>query len=246
MVFDWLPIKINVELKADLTNSINILTESSCKGGRKLFTLMLGNKISSVEYHKICAAAQAERNSKLILEGRLVYDLDSGEVRPVHDQLPSFSQYEVFTILERVQELENFAGNLRIALEAVQQFEDEKVADDPVNPDWFARWRREAKVIGNQELQYLWGWVLAEEVKKPQSISFRTLDVLKNLTRKEAETFRNFAHFRLNNALACLDSRSLDSPQAGLSYDDAVTLADAGLIVDTQVFSIDGNRQVGG
>ncbi len=80
---------------------------------------------------------------------------------------------------EAEQELENVAGNVNVALQVLKDVPDEQVADDDVSADFFARWRREAKVIGDSDLQEVWGRLLAEEIKKPESVSYRTIDVIK-------------------------------------------------------------------
>ncbi|VVD30884.1 DUF2806 domain-containing protein [Paraburkholderia dioscoreae] len=66
--------------------------------------------------------------------------------------------------------------------------------DDPTEPpatfadsDWLYRWRACASQMSSDELQSLFGNVLAGEIKAPGTFSLRTLDFLKNLSREEAE-----------------------------------------------------------
>ena len=56
-------------------------------------------------------------------------------------------------------------------------------------PEWVSRFFDIAAGITTEQLQYLWGRILAGEIKQPGSFSLRTLDVLRNLSRKEAESF---------------------------------------------------------
>ncbi|MAQ71121.1 MAG: hypothetical protein CL565_02900 [Alphaproteobacteria bacterium] len=69
------------------------------------------------------------------------------------------------------------------------------VSEEPVSEDWVHRFYDECKDIGEEEAQKLWGKVLAEEVKNPNSFSPRTLHTLKNMSRKEAETFTSLCSF---------------------------------------------------
>ena len=43
--------------------------------------------------------------------------------------------------------------------------------------------------ISNEELQQLWGKVLANEIVRPKACSLRTLDMIRNMSPEEAETF---------------------------------------------------------
>lgn len=81
---------------------------------------------------------------------------------------------------------------------AAQSLKDEKeVSSEPVNPDWATRFFDIAQDISDETMQDLWGRILAGEVKRPQSYSLRTLDVLRNITREEAELFEKIAQYVL-------------------------------------------------
>ncbi|MCR4467791.1 DUF2806 domain-containing protein [Burkholderia sp. SCN-KJ] len=72
------------------------------------------------------------------------------------------------------------------------------VIDRPLDGDWLKRWRDSAASISSDELQSLWGKVLAEEVKAPGTYSLRTLDFLKNLSRDEAEKIQAIRPYIVN------------------------------------------------
>ena len=70
---------------------------------------------------------------------------------------------------------------------------EEALEDDPQTPperkvddDWLFRWRDSASTVSSEELQALWGRMLAGEIKSPGSFSLRTLEFLKNLSHEEA------------------------------------------------------------
>lgn len=80
-----------------------------------------------------------------------------------------------------------------VVQEAVNNLEHEsRVSDNPVDENWTSRFFNYAEDISNEEMQGLWGKILAGEIKKPKSYSLRTLDLLRNLSTKEAEVFRKF------------------------------------------------------
>lgn len=81
-----------------------------------------------------------------------------------------------------------------IVSHAVQLLENvNDVSDEPVDPDWMFQFIDCASNIAKEEMQKLWGKVLAGEVKKPGSFSRRTLDTLKNLSTEEAKLLENVA-----------------------------------------------------
>lgn len=55
--------------------------------------------------------------------------------------------------------------------------------------DWLMRFFDAVGNISNEELQVLWGKVLANEIAKPKSCSLRTLDIIRNMSPEEAKTF---------------------------------------------------------
>ena len=189
---DGNPMKVEVkaEVKADLTESANTVTQESCGGVRRLFKLFFGNREADNAYYETVKAAQARRDYLAITSGEA--ELVDGKVVPVEGCQPAQNQ---LLRVEQKEEVKNLAGNMKAAILALEGVTEEELPDEDVDPDFIARWRREAKVIGNEALQAVWGRLLAEEVKKPDSVSFRTLDVVKNLTRADAELFCWWAKF---------------------------------------------------
>lgn len=55
--------------------------------------------------------------------------------------------------------------------------------------DWFIRYYEASGNISDKEMQILWAKILAGEIEEPSSYSLRTLDVLRNISKEEAERF---------------------------------------------------------
>ena len=70
---------------------------------------------------------------------------------------------------------------------------DAPISPEPVDEDWITRFFNKASDISTDEMQVIWGKVLAGEIKQPGSYSLRTLDILSNLSKKEANV--PFGHF---------------------------------------------------
>ena len=65
--------------------------------------------------------------------------------------------------------------------------------DEAPSGDWVTRFFNCAQEVSSDEMQELWGRILAGEIKKPGSYSLRTLDFIRNLTKSEAEIFEHLA-----------------------------------------------------
>ena len=73
--------------------------------------------------------------------------------------------------------------------------DDNKSEADAFDEDWFARFINITKDIRSENLQIIWGKILAKEINKHGSVSLRTLDVLKNISSEEAGVFQSLLPF---------------------------------------------------
>lgn len=113
----------------------------------------------------------------------------------------------------RARESRKMNNAKSIVEEAISHFEcGEKVSDEPVNEDWTNRFFSIIEDISDKSLQKIWGQILAGEVKQPKSYSLRTLDVLRNITKEEAELFIKATQFYIEKNFICTEEQFL-SPQ---------------------------------
>lgn len=78
---------------------------------------------------------------------------------------------------------------------AAQQISTEdSVSEEPIDEDWTTRFFNIVEDVSDEEMQKLWGKILAGEVKQPKSYSLRTLELLKNLSNKDAEVFNRISN----------------------------------------------------
>ncbi|WP_027361086.1 DUF2806 domain-containing protein [Halodesulfovibrio aestuarii] len=175
---------ISIEAKVDATEALTDTSQNISKGSSRVWNLLFGKKEADIRRTQMLVAAQTQKDCELILSGKMEHEDGKLVARTDGESLAAN-----ILAVEQQQEMQNLAGNVAVALEELKNTPDEEISDEEIDPDFFARWRREAKVIGNPELQIIWGRILAEEVKKPDTISFRALDVIKSLTKEEAEAF---------------------------------------------------------
>lgn len=74
-----------------------------------------------------------------------------------------------------------------------------QVNNKPVDPDWTARFFQNAQDISTKEMQQIWSSILAGEVEIPGKTSLRTLEILKNMTKKEAELFNETMKYKIQD-----------------------------------------------
>lgn len=130
--------------------------------------------------------------------------------------------------LRRQNNIENIT---REALKALP----ETVSDEPVDEDWVHRFFDNCQDIGNEEMQHLWGKLLAGEVSKPGTYSLRTLNLIKHLSVEDAHLFTKFCVFNWSvaNQKYCpivlrFDDKTL--LKVGLYFEDLMHLDSLGLI----------------
>lgn len=84
--------------------------------------------------------------------------------------------------------------------------EGETVSDEPVNADWLNRFFSIVEDVSDEYMQKLWAQILAGEVKRPKSYSLRTLELLKNLSPKEAEYINTASGYLIDDIHLCTNN----------------------------------------
>lgn len=113
------------------------------------------------------------------------------------------------------------------------------ISDTPVNEDWRRRFFQIAENICDDDMRQLWGKILAGEVASPGAFSLRTLEVVRNLTKEEAEAFQRACSFAFSDGIIVAMGRDIDREfgKFGFRNDDVVQLRDAGLMTPKVHFS---------
>lgn len=116
---------------------------------------------------------------------------------------------------------------------AAEQLQNEKeVANEPVDEDWTTRFFNYAEDISNEEMQNLWGRILAGEVKRPGTYSLRTLELLRNLTKNDAQTFTQAANFVISSHQSpfILKSDEAKLGTYGFNFEQKLLLLELGIL----------------
>lgn len=126
---------------------------------------------------------------------------------------------------------ENIDNVTQIAAQQLSQ--EETVSEETVDEDWTTRFFNIVEDISDQEMQQLWGRILAGEVKRPKSYSLRTLDLLKNLSKREAEVFTKMSNLAIisnNSPFVFKGDDNQIIEKYGLSFEDRLLLIEVGII----------------
>ena len=100
--------------------------------------------------------------------------------------------------------------------------------DSEVDEDWLFTWRDYAGRVSAEDLQRLWGSVLAGEVKSPGKYSIRTLEFLKTLSKPEAELISKIAPYAIQRFVSRDQDKYLEAK--GLTFGNMIKLQNLGII----------------
>lgn len=174
---------------------------------------------ADAEAYKIEALAKAEAK-KTLIEGDAKIEL-----------LARAKERLVF------QELKRQANVEEIADKSISYLED-VVSEEPLDEDWKTRFFNKAQDVSNEEMQEVWAKILASEVSKPGTIGYRTLDIISNLSRKEAEIFQFACTFVTANKFIWKMGYYFDLHQFGLTYEMLMVLKESSLIHESDILHL--------
>ncbi len=137
----------------------------------------------------------------------------------------------------------NAAARSEINASKAILFAEEQLANDMQSPptrdideDWLFMWREYAGKVSTEDLQRLWGSVLAGEIKAPGRYSIRTLEVLKTLSKPEAEMISRLASYVIAERVTRSQSAYLDSK--GLNFSTLLELQELGVISGVEAIGV--------
>lgn len=138
-------------------------------------------------------------------------------------ELESRTIYRAF--FQEIKKQQNIESVIRKSYTELEKMTD--VSSDPVDQDWIVRFFNSVEDIGEEHMQEIWAKILAGEIRQPKSFSKRTLEVLKHLSKEEAQLFEKICKGKLIDGI--LDSRDIFS-EIKITYNDILLLSECGLI----------------
>lgn len=218
-----------------LSEPIKKLIEVVSNGVGALTKPYLIRKTADAKAYEIKTIAQAVKDNQVDLK-----EIGYSEEKVQLTSLDVESLKQELTIEQRAQNRIDYKEQKKqrnienITQNAAKNLESEKsVSDEPVDEDWTTRFFEYAEDISNEEMQEIWGRILAGEIKRPNSFSLRTLEFVRNLTKEEAQTFTKAANFVISswNSPFIYKGKGDDSlTKLGLSFEEQLLLTEIGIL----------------
>jgi hypothetical protein len=96
---------------------------------------------------------------------------------------------------EEKRKLENRAATVKVAIDEMNEKPAQQDAKQEIEDDWLNVYARFAEDKTSEELQSLFGKILAGEIRNPGTFSLRTLQFVSTLSREEAHKISKFCSF---------------------------------------------------
>lgn len=220
---------------------------SPWQGGRE------GRARNEVRRHEILMLAQAETDAADIRSGKKQLRPDgtllltnAKDIQPAAD-----GRIEPTLALSTAVEYGSRSAATAAARSEINAtkavlFAEEQLANDGqvppdrnVDEDWLFAWREHAGKVSTEDLQRLWGSVLAGEVKAPGRYSIRTLEFLKTLSKTEAEMISKLATYVLDGRIARGQKEYLEAK--GLSFSILLQMQELGVVSGVEALGLTTN-----
>lgn len=224
---------INIKDLTGLSEPIKKLIEVISHGVGAVYKPYLIRRTADAKAYEIKVLSEAISKNQEALsmikfdEGKLsLSSIDKDEIKelPIESRSENRQEYQ-----EQKKQL-NIETITQIAAENLEN--EESVSEDKVGEDWTTRFFNYAQDISNEEMQELWGRILAGEIKQPKSYSLRTIELLRNFSKEDAEVFiklSQFAfHMRTDDFLVKGNNKILD--KFNIQYSEIALLQEIGLL----------------
>ncbi len=207
-----------------------------------------GRAATDVRVEEKLRLAQAEQHAQAILKGEATLEgntivmlpsRSSAEVLPPSD-LPTVLDASIAKKITAALTADAIRKEVNVAkaiLEAEAELENDPSPppERPINGDWLYRWRDLASEISSEELQSMWGKILAGETKAPGSFSLRTMDFLRNISQKEAQDIAKLAPYVIGNMIY-RDQKYFD--QASLPFSLFISMQELGILSGVEALGL--------
>ena len=97
------------------------------------------------------------------------------------------------------QERKRQANIASVVRDSAAELGDKEVPDREPDHDWIARFFDGVQDVSSEEMRKLWARILSREVEEPGRTSLRTLDILKNMTKEDAQLFRRVRDYVIDD-----------------------------------------------
>ncbi len=217
---------------AGISKPLEKLIEVTAQGLGKVTKAHFIRKDADAKAYEIRRMSEAIHDARQLL-GDIEFKDQQIVLSAPQEKLPALAERSA-SRRDYVEQLEQLNIEEIVSHAAEELSQENEVSEESVDPDWIKRFFDSAKDVSNEQLQIIWGKILAGEVKQPGSYSLRTLEVIRNLKKSEAETFVKVAKlaFRYGNKDFIYHHGNVEilNEKYNMSFVDFLILKELGLI----------------
>lgn len=136
-------------------------------------------------------------------------------------------------------EINNALSCLKYTQDFLHSANDENFSETDFSETFFNKWFNHAKEVSDEELQGLWGKLLAEEIQSPNSINYMILNTFSLMSKKQMLNFTNLVKYNAFTEYVFYDSKKDWSNRFDeISYSDFLELQDLNIIKASHIGNI--------
>ncbi len=173
------PIKINISPLGDISKPLDTLI-------RKAFRV-LGWIVEPIQIARL-TEAEASRTVRLA-------EAEAQADRIYAENRIAITERQREAVYRWVGEEEKKQANIESILLKTGSLLEEESLSQNVEDDWIANFFEKCKIVSNEEMQQLWARILAGEANKPGAFSKRTVNLLADLDKVDADLFSRLCNF---------------------------------------------------
>ena len=115
---------------------------------------------------------------------------------------------------------------------------------DEIDKDWILRFFNSIENVSDENMQILWAKILSGKIKTPRQYSFRTIDILSNLSKEDCEFIEFVSQFTIssNNDLLIYNNDELLAKN-GINFDKLSYLQELNMIHSSLFTSLTINTE---
>ena len=212
---------------------ISKLISTVSAGIGKMYEPRHKRKMADATAYEINAIGEAMRN---VADMPIVYNQDGVAINS-EDFNRLMQRAGTRLVLQETIKQHNIESVVDNAYEMLEK--EERCSAEPVEQGWINRFFDSVADISDEDLQQLWGKVLAGEIKQPNSYSLRTLETLKNLSKYEAELFNKISPYIVNmDGSLFVTSNTELLKKHGITYGEIMQLDECGLMNSAGLVSL--------
>lgn len=164
----------------------DVATTAANKGIGKLTDLVFSKKLREEKRLDDLSSAQTKKDIELIEKGLAEYR--DGKFLLMEEQIGNpTSSLGLIIAQNNYNQSNNLSKCLSKAYDHLSEKNNDQINDEQISETFFNKWMNYGKEVSEEELQDLWGRILAEETASPNSVNYLVLNTLSMMSKSQLE-----------------------------------------------------------